>query len=177
MSIYYSYSSESITDQIGVVALGFIGVASGALATITGIPGLETFVMIDLTEPGGTSDTYKGGIQSVDKGFTAAPMLIPIPLQMPVSWDIGMVDSGVITIAGVWFDGLDGRDSVLEDLRTEKSHVTEQYRMSPFFLFLSKRAYPVMITGYSSNIVGGQGNIISFRLGLAICSLTGHYGL
>ena len=175
MAIYYTYSSDSIRDQTGVVALGFIGVASGAAATVGGIE--EQFVMIDLTEPGGTSETYKGGIQSIDKGFTAAPMLIPIPLQMPVSWDIGMVDSGTFTIAAVWFDGLEGRDSILQDLRTEKTLVTEKYRMSPYILFLSNRAYPVMMTGYSSNIVGGQGDIISIRLGLAICSLQGHYGL
>lgn len=164
----------------GVVGLGYVGkVPSGMqMATVT-IEGFNaTFNVIDLTETAESPNaktSYRGGIQSVDKSFSSAPVLIPIPLEFPIGYDIGFVESSVLTIAGVWFDGLHGRDQVMEDLRTSKKLVTDKYRMSPYVFLLSDRAYFVMMTGYSSNIVGGQGDIISFRLGLSISSGNSHY--
>lgn len=164
----------------GVLALGFVSSGVVTFSSVVTIDGISevAFSMIDLTENEQSDHPeikYRGGIQSVDKGFTASPINIPIPQEFPVGFDIGFIESAVFTIAGVWFDGLEGRDGYLEDIRTSKKLISEPYRQSPLILVVSNRAYPVLITGYSSNIVGGQGNIISFRLGLAISSLTGHY--
>jgi hypothetical protein len=180
---YYSYNfTGSIipASKEGVVGLGFIPAAGVnwsefAQVTIDGFTG--TFVVIDITEPGGTNDAYRGGIQSVDKSFSGQGISVPLPFELPLAAaDIGFVDSATITIAGVWFDGLNGRDKVLEDLRTEKKYVHETYQTAPYVFLLSNRAYFVWLTGYSANIVGGQGNIISVRLGLSICSGKGQYG-
>ncbi len=178
----YTWSGTVIpASPTGTLALGFVssGVKTypGSIS-ISGITAVS-FTMMDLTETQESPDpdiVYRGGIQSVDKGFSSSPILIPIPVKFPVGFDIGFVDSAVITIAGVWFDGLEGRDAVMEDLRTSKKCISANYRQSPLVLILSSRAYPVFITGYSSNIVGGQGNIISFRLGLSISDFKGHYG-
>lgn len=179
--LWHTYTwggSITPTSQEGALALGFVAAVAGTCAQIT-IAGVNaTFSMVDLTESEESTDptiAYRGGIQSVDKGFTASPILIPIPEQFPTGFDIGFVESGVFTISGVWFDGLDGRDRTLEDLRTSKKCIATAYKQSPLVLVISNRAYPVFITGYSSNIVGGQGKIISFRLGLAIASFNGHY--
>jgi len=176
----------SPTASTGILSLGFVPSTVGAAAltdaatiTIEGTTEGTEFTMIDLTETHESTDPdikYRGGIQSVDKGFTSSPILVPLPYQFQWGTEIGFVDSGVFTIAGVWFDGLAGRDMLLEDIRTTKKVIKEESRGSPLILVLSSRVYPVFITGYSSNIVGGQGNIISFRLGLAITSLDGHYG-
>jgi hypothetical protein len=151
--------------------------ASSDTVTINGFTG--TFNVIDLTECEQSSDKdikYKGGIQSVDKSFSSSPILVPIPEVFNTGYDIGFIESSVITIAGVWFDGLNGRDALMEDIRTTKKAIDERYRADPLILLLSDRAYFVMVTGYSSNVVGGMGNIISFRLGLSICQGMGHYG-
>lgn len=178
----YTWKSGIIpASYVGVLALGFAA-ASVMDATKYGLVNIsgfnQDFTMIDLTEtaedPNG-STSYRGGIQSVDKSFSASPLTIPIPQELPVGFDIGFVESAVFTIAGVWFDGIDGRDSIMEDLRTSKLLIEERRQASPLIIVLSNRAYFVHITGYSSNIVGGQGNIVSFRLGLSICSGTGHY--
>jgi len=176
-------SSASIVpaSKTGVVGLGFIlnpdTTYPSGVVTITGFT--PEFTVIDLSEPGtdpvngfGTKNTaYVGGIQSVDKSFSGTAITVPVPFDLATGGtDIGFVESAVITIAGVWFDGLTGRDSILEDLRTTKSWVDERYRQFPFVFLMSNRAYFVFITGYSSNFVGGQGNILSFRLGLSICS-------
>jgi len=167
----------------GVLALGFVPISTmgDGYGQFT-IPGANvTFTAVDLTEiaesPNNTT-SYRGGIQSVDKSFSANPILIAIPQEFSTGYDINYIESAVITIAGVWFDGLiiSGRDAILEDLRTSKHWVNPMYYQSPFVLLLSNRAYFVYITGYSSNIVGGQGGVISFRLGLSICSIKGHYG-
>lgn len=176
----YTLSGGGTESHVGILGLGFVAKASIsglALASIGGINGVE-FTVVDLTETAESTDEnvkYRGGIQSVDKGFTASPILLPIPEEFPTGFDIGFVESGIFTISGVWFDGLDGRDQILEDLRTSKKLIHDNYKQSPFVLLLSNRAYPVFITGYSTNILGGQGNVISIRLGLAIASFNGHY--
>lgn len=177
----YTWGGSIIpASPTGTLAIGFV--ATGPMSALPGQVTIEgvnaTFSMLDLTEVEESTDpsiAYRGGIQSVDKGFTSSPILIPIPQALPTGFDIGFVESGVVTIAGVWFDGLNGRDRILEDLRTTKKCVNPSYQASPLVLVISERAYPVFITGYSSNIVGGQGNVISFRLGLAIASFNGHY--
>jgi len=201
---WYEYTWQSgkyPASKEGTLALGFVpanGVSDPEVRGQFKVAGVNdyTFEAIDLTETEQSSDTsciYRGGIQSVDKGFTASPILIPLPEELQIGWDIGFVESGTITIAGVWFDGLGmvtmstgtqgqtkqtySRDIIIEDLRTTKSLIKEECRQSPLILLLSSRAYPVLITGYSSNIIGGQGNTISIRLGLAICQLKGHYKL
>lgn len=185
MGRWHSYSwvvsSYAPTTNMGVMGLGFIPQTSPytglAEIQIGGISGLN-FAVIDLTESESSPDKdimYKGGIQSIDKGFSASPILIPIPEEFPTGFDIGFVDSSTITISGVWFDGLDGRDAMLEDLRTSKKIIHADHHQSPLVLLLSSRAYPVFITGYSSNILGGQGKVISIRLGLSISSFNGHY--
>lgn len=165
----------------GVLALGFVanGLPVYSAVAVDGLTAGLQFSVIDLTESEQSTDPnciYRGGIQSVDKSFSASPILIPVPERLAVGYDIGFIESAVVTIAGVWFDGIAGRDSIMEDLRTTKKLVSPTYKQSPLVLMISDRLYPVFITGYSSNIVGGQGNIISFRLGLSICSFTGHYG-
>lgn len=187
---WYSYSwSGAIkpASNAGVVALGAILTSgyediSSSSISISGISSL-TFNLIDLTETGmkktdnGFNDiVYRGGIQSLDKGFTSSPISIPIPVSLPVGYDIGFVDSGIVTIATVWFDGLDGRDKIFEDWRTLKNSISENYRSSPLIFVLSNRAYGAFLTGYSSNLIGGQGNIISARIGLQLCRLDEHYG-
>ena len=185
MGRWHSYAwagSESApTTNVGVMGLGFIPQTSPypglAEIQIGGISGLN-FAVIDLTESESSPDKdimYKGGIQSIDKGFSAAPILIPIPEEFSTGFDIGFIESATITISGVWFDGLDGRDAMLEDLRTSKKIVHSSHKQSPLVFLLSSRAYPVFITGYSSNILGGQGKVISIRLGLSISSFNGHY--
>lgn len=184
MGRWHSYSwvvsSYAPTTNVGVMGLGFIPVSTYpglAEIQISGISSLN-FAVIDLTESESSPDKdvmYKGGIQSIDKGFSASPILIPIPEEFATGFDIGFVESATITISGVWFDGLDGRDAMLEDLRTSKKIVHPDYHQSPLVFLLSSRAYPVFITGYSSNILGGQGKVISIRLGLSITSFNGHY--
>ena len=185
MGRWHSYSwvvsSYAPTTNVGVMGLGFIPQTSPypGLAEIQ-ISGIDTlkFAVIDLTESESSPDKdimYKGGIQSIDKGFSAAPILIPIPEEFSTGFDIGFIESATITISGVWFDGLDGRDAMLEDLRTSKKIVHSSHKQSPLVFLLSSRAYPVFITGYSSNILGGQGKVISIRLGLSISSFNGHY--
>ena len=184
MGRWHSYSwvvsSYAPTTNVGVMGLGFIPVSTYpglAEIQISGISGLN-FAVIDLTESESSPDKdimYKGGIQSIDKGFSAAPILIPIPEEFSTGFDIGFIESATITISGVWFDGLDGRDAMLEDLRTSKKIVHSSHKQSPLVFLLSSRAYPVFITGYSSNILGGQGKVISIRLGLSITSFNGHY--
>ena len=184
MGRWHSYSwvvsSYAPTTNVGVMGLGFIPVSTYpglAEIQISGISGLN-FAVIDLTESESSPDKdimYKGGIQSIDKGFSAAPILIPIPEEFSTGFDIGFIESATITISGVWFDGLDGRDAMLEDLRTSKKIVHSSHKQSPLVFLLSSRAYPVFITGYSSNILGGQGKVISIRLGLSISSFNGHY--
>lgn len=179
----YSWVAGAIcpATPTGTLALGFV--PSAPMGNDYGIVAIEgftsQFTMIDLTEIAQHPDSavsYRGGIQSVDKSFSASPINIPIPEQLAVGTDIGFVESAVITIAGVWFDGLNGRDRIMEDIRTTKKIIDERFRQSPLVFLLSNRAYFVMLTGYSSNILGGQGDIISIRLGLSICSGQGHYG-
>jgi hypothetical protein len=185
MGRWHSYSwvvsSYTPTTNVGVMGLGFIPQTSPypglAEVQIGGISGLN-FAVIDLTESESSPDKdimYKGGIQSIDKGFSAAPILIPIPEEFSTGFDIGFIESSTITISGVWFDGLDGRDAMLEDLRTSKKIIHTDHHQSPLVFLLSSRAYPVFVTGYSSNIIGGQGKVISIRLGLSISSFNGHY--
>lgn len=184
MGLWHSYSwvvsSYTPTTNVGVMGLGFIPVSTYpglAEVQIGGISGLN-FAVIDLTESESSPDKdimYKGGIQSIDKGFSASPILIPIPEEFSTGFDIGFIESSTITISGVWFDGLDGRDAMLEDLRTSKKIIHTDHHQSPLVFLLSSRAYPVFITGYSSNILGGQGKVISIRLGLSISSFNGHY--
>lgn len=170
-------------SKTGVLALGYVPATEYiplgtdySKVTIGG--STQEFTLIDLTECEQSVDPevkYRGGIQSVDKSFSASPILVPIPRRFAEGYDIGFIESAVITIAGVWFDGLRGRDMIIEDIRTSQKCIDETKRGHPLVLILSERAYFVFITGYSSNIVGGNGNIISFRLGLSICSGTGHY--
>jgi len=185
MGRWHSYtwtgSESDPTTNVGVMGLGFYAKAGIepdlCKITVDGIQDIQ-FTVIDLTESESSPDKdvmYKGGIQSIDKGFSASPILIPIPEEFSTGFDIGFVESATITISGVWFDGLDGRDAMLEDLRTSKKIVHPDYHQSPLVFLLSSRAYPVFITSYSSNILGGQGNIISIRLGLSITSFNGHY--
>jgi len=185
MGRWHSYtwtgSESDPTTNVGVMGLGFYAKAGIETdlckITVDGIQDIQ-FTVIDLTESESSPDKdvmYKGGIQSIDKGFSASPILIPIPEEFATGFDIGFVESATITISGVWFDGLDGRDAMLEDLRTSKKIVHPDYHQSPLVFLLSSRAYPVFITGYSSNILGGQGNVISIRLGLSITSFNGHY--
>jgi hypothetical protein len=173
-------SSIIPASQTGVLGLGFVpsDIAPSFNSKITITDANTTFSVIDLTETEKSEDAtiaYRGGIQSIDKSFSSSPITIPIPEEHQTGYDIGFIDSAVITISGIWFDGLTGRDSYLEDLRTTKKIIMEKYRASPLVLLMSTRAYFVMLTGYSSNIIGGQGDIISFRLGLSICQLQGHY--
>lgn len=180
-SYTWSGSESDPTTNVGVMGLGFYakeGVGTGLCKiTVGGISDIQ-FTVIDLTESESSPDKdimYKGGIQSIDKGFSASPILIPIPEEFATGFDIGFVESSTITISGVWFDGLDGRDAMLEDLRTSKKIIHTDHHQSPLVFLLSSRAYPVFITGYSSNILGGQGKVISIRLGLSISSFNGHY--
>lgn len=169
----------------GVVGLGFVGLETGKITgyiekmAVVSIPGYTPkFNVIDLTETAespNNNTSYRGGLQSIDKSFSASPILVPQPLAFPVSYDIGFIESAVITLSGIWFDGLHGRDAVMEDIRTGKTLISENYVQSPLVFLVSNRAYFVQITGYSSNLVGGQGDILSFRLGLSICSGNGHY--
>lgn len=177
-SYYFLDGAIKPASYTGVLALGYVGNSVGAMATAS-VDGCNVnFNLIDLTETAvspHTDTSYRGGIQSVDKSFSASPILVPLPLDFAVGYDIGFIESAVITIAGVWFDGITGRDEIMEDLRTCKSLVDVNRSQSPYVLLLSNRAYFVMLTGYSSNIIGGQGDVISFRLGLSICSGEGHY--
>lgn len=114
-----------------------------------------------------TQAATHGGIADWTRTMTKSPILIPIPDQWPIGFDLNFIESDSIVINTTWFDGIGDTSTYYT---AEKFFKKENSSMpsAPFHLVIGERDYYVMLERWTASGAGGHGDTVNVSIMLQI---------
>lgn len=116
-----------------------------------------------------TQAATHGGIIDWSRTMSKSPIIIPVPDQEPMGFDMNYIEGDTITINTTWFDGL-GTGTTTTYGKAEqffkKMNVSDT--SSPYRLQLGEREYYVLLDRWTASGAGGHGDTIQTSVSLQI---------
>ena len=112
--------------------------------------------------------TY-AGVQDITRTFSKQPIVIPLPDQEPMGFDLNIVESDTISIQTMWFDGT-GATSTYK--KAEAFFIKRDFtdKMQPYILTWGENTYSVMLDRWVASQQGGHGDTLSVSINLMVVS-------
>lgn len=116
---------------------------------------------------GTATGPMNAGIADWTRTMTKSPILIPIPDQWPIGFDLNFIESDSIVINTTWFDGIGDTSTYYT---AEKFFKKENSSMpsAPFHLVIGERDYYVMLERWTVSGAGGHGDTVNVSIMLQI---------
>lgn len=107
------------------------------------------------------------GIADWTRTMSKSPIIIPIPDQWPMGFDMNYIEADTITINTTWYDGI-GDDSTYYYAETffKKTNLSDSSK--PYTLVLGERTYSVLLDRWTTSGAGGHGDTIQISISLQI---------
>ena len=107
------------------------------------------------------------GIADWTRTMSKSPIIIPVPDQWPMGFDMNYIEADTITINTTWYDGI-GNNSTYYYAEQFFKKVGYSDTSKPFTLVLGEREYSVMLDRWTASGAGGHGDTIQVSISLQI---------
>lgn len=107
------------------------------------------------------------GIADWTRTMSRSPIIIPVPDQEPMGFDMNFIEADTITINTTWYDGI-ANDSTYYYAETffKKTNLSDTSK--PYTLVLGERTYSVLLDRWTTSGAGGHGDTIQVSISLQI---------
>ena len=113
-----------------------------------------------------TGPSY-AGIADWTRTMSKSPIIIPVPDQEPIGFDLNFIESDTITINTTWLDGIgDSSTYHYAEGFFKKENYSDTY--VPYTLILGERTYYVLLERWTVSGAGGHGDTINVSFSLQI---------
>lgn len=114
-----------------------------------------------------TQAATHGGIADWTRTMSKAPIIIPIPDQWPIGFDMNYIEADTITINTTWYDGIGDSSTYYKAEKFFKKEASSD-TSKPFMLMLGEREYSVMLDRWTASGAGGHGDTINVSISMQI---------
>lgn len=108
-----------------------------------------------------------GGVGNITRTLTKTPVVIPVPNQEPIGFDMNMIEADTIRINTTWYDGLNGTYASAENFFYKRTFPIGQ-KQYPYHLIMGEKEYWVMLQNWTADLNGGHGDTIPVSISLTI---------
>lgn len=107
------------------------------------------------------------GIADWNRTMSRSPVIIPVPGQEPMGFDMNYIEADTVTLNTTWYDGI-GDSSTYHYAETffKKTNLSDSSR--PYTLILGERTYSVFLDRWTTSGAGGHGDTINVSISLQI---------
>lgn len=107
------------------------------------------------------------GIGDWNRTMNRSPIIIPVPDQEPMGFDMNYIEADTITLNTTWYDGIgDESTYYYAEGFFKKKDVSDTSK--PYKLVLGEREYSVLLDRWTSSGAGGYGDTIQVSISLQI---------
>lgn len=107
------------------------------------------------------------GIADWSRTMSRSPIIIPVPDQEPMGFDMNFIEADTITLNTTWYDGIgDSSTYYYAETFFKKTNLSDTSK--PYTLILGERTYSVLLDRWTTSGAGGHGDTIQVSISLQI---------